>query len=61
MWNASVVISSRTACGEERTFRGSPPQCRQREIYGIALFAEPDALVCERLVDLVVDVAQHRQ
>src|SRR4051812_30939757 len=55
-------------CPEEPPFRlglraggGDPPQSRQREIFGIAVLAEPGALVRERLLHVPVDVAQGLQ
>jgi hypothetical protein len=41
--------------------RGAPPQSRQREILRVAVLAEPGALVCERLPDTAVEVAERRQ
>src|SRR3954447_6518366 len=40
---------------------GAPPQCGQGEIFGVAMLAEPGALVRELLADVAVDLAQHSQ
>src|SRR4051794_25810061 len=55
-------------CREEPPFRlglraggGDPPQSGQREIFGIAVLAEPGALVCKRLLHVPVDVAEGLQ